>query len=86
MSFDTLLFRCAICRRDIRDWPGRNGRDAHLEPICRSCESVWTSGTGRPQHGSFKDRRRAMQLLALAEALHNRAALINWEDRVHGRA
>lgn len=26
MSFDTLLFRCAICRRDIRDWPGLRRR------------------------------------------------------------
>lgn len=78
--YDTFLFRCAICDRDIRDYPGRNGRDRHLKPICLSCEHRWTERVGKPAGGSFMDRRKAMQIVALVEALHSSAASIKWSS------
>ena len=83
--FDTLLFRCALCERDIKDYPNRNGRDRHLEPVCRLCESMWTEGTAKPKHGAMMDRRKALHVLALSNALHNAAALSQWSAS-HGRA
>lgn len=83
--FDTLLFQCAICERDIRDFPDRKGRDRHLEPVCRMCERMWTEGTGKPKDGAMMDRRKALQVLALSNALHNVAAVAQWSAS-HGRA
>ena len=75
--FGDLLFRCTICEREIYDIP-RNGRDCQLSPICRGCESRWTERMGKPKAGSFMDRRKAMQIAALAEALHSKAASLKW--------
>jgi hypothetical protein len=83
MTFDTFLFCCAICERDIRDWPNRKGRDRHVEPICRICERWWTERTGKPQGGSMMDRRKALHLLALSNALHNTASIAQW-NASHG--
>lgn len=80
-----LLFRCAICDREIWDCSGRNGRDRHLSPVCRSCEHHWTERVGKPSGGAFMDRRKAMQVTALAEALHSEAASLRWSSE-HGRA
>ena len=84
-SYDTLLFRCAICERDIRDYPDRDGRQRHLEPVCRMCVSTWTQGTGSPRDGAMMDRRKARHILALSNALHNAAAVAQWST-THGRA
>lgn len=83
--YDTLLFHCAICEREIRDFPNRNGRDRHLEPLCRMCEHTWTEGTGHPNDGAMMDRRKALQVLALSNALHNAVAVIKWSAS-YGRA
>ncbi|GEL44283.1 hypothetical protein MEX01_48740 [Methylorubrum extorquens] len=83
MSFDTLLFVCAICEREVRDYPDRNGRDRHIAPICRGCESRWPDRP--PQAGAFMDRRKAAHLSALANCLNNTAHIRQWEAR-HGRA
>lgn len=80
-GFSTLLFVCAICGRDIRDWPDRRGPDAQLAPVCRFCERVYTERVGQPKRGAFMDRRRARQILALASALANQAGLIEWETK-----
>lgn len=91
-GFNTLLFVCAICEREIRDYPFRNGRDRHLPPLCRGCESTHTySWNGRSRElaritdGSPMDRRKAKQVFALSDALHSEAATLNWKDN-HGRA
>jgi hypothetical protein len=84
-GFDTLLFRCAICRNDVRDWPDRNGRDRHLEPICRMCEQMWTERTGKPKDGSMMDRRKAAHVLALSNAIGNTASIMEWEA-AHARS
>ena len=83
--FDTLLFHCAICEREIRDYPNRNGRDRHLQPVCRFCESQWNERVGKIHTGAFMDRRKAMQINALAAALHNAAGAKQWEA-TFGRA
>lgn len=81
MSFDTLLFRCAICQRDIRDYPGRFPQAAHLKPICRMCERSWTERTGKPKGGTMMDRRKAMSVAALATALECEANALKWKHR-----
>ncbi len=83
MSFDTLLFVCAICEREIRDWTGRNGRDRHVAPVCRLCEDRWAGAV--PKAGAFMDRRKAAQVSALANALNGKAHALDWEAR-YGRA
>lgn len=78
-DFNTLLFVCAICRREIRDYPWRKGRDQHIEPVCRGCEREWTERTGKPDGGTLMDRRKAAHVLALANCLHNKASVKDWE-------
>jgi hypothetical protein len=77
-GFGDFLFVCAICESEIRDFPNRNGRDRHLSPVCRYCEGFWTERVGKPSGGSFMDRRKAMHILALSEALHSKARSIEW--------
>lgn len=80
----TLLFSCAICEREVRDYPDRNGRDRHVEPLCRMCERMWTERIGKPTDGAMMDRRKALHVLALSAALHNTASLQEW-NATHGR-
>lgn len=83
--FNTFLFCCAICERDIKDYPNRNGRDRHVEPVCRMCEREWTERTGKAQGGTMMDRRKALHVLALANAIHNVASLKEW-NAIYARA
>lgn len=76
-----LLFNCAICQRDIRDYEFRKGRDRHIAPICKYCEGEY--GDRAPMAGAFMDRRLAVQVSALANALNSRAHMINWR-RLYG--
>lgn len=80
-TFDTLLFRCAICQHDVRDFPNRNGRDRHLSPICRGCERGWSERIGKPTSGAMMDRRKTMQVVALSEALRSEASAIEWRHK-----
>lgn len=77
------LFTCAICRRDVVDYPDRNGRERHLAPLCRFCEGYY--GDRKPMAGAFMDRRLAVQISALASALTGEAHSKQWSAR-HGRA
>ena len=77
------LFTCAICEREVHDYRDRNGRDRALSPVCRSCESHY--GSRAPQAGAFMDRRKAVQISALAAALCGKAHCMQWEAE-HGRA
>lgn len=77
------LFSCVICQREIHDYPRRNGRDRHIEPVCRSCEYYQSDRV--PKVGAFMDRRRAAQLSALANALLGEVHSRQWEMR-YGRA
>lgn len=83
MTFNTLLFVCAICERDVRDHPDRNPRDAHLPPICKGCERHYPDVRRLPQ-GAMMDRRMALRLSAIANALNGAANVMEWEAR-YGR-
>jgi hypothetical protein len=70
-------FICAVCRREIEmRWNRRNGPDRIVPPICRTCEQSF--GSRGPQAGSFMDRRKSVQISALAEALRTAAAHRKW--------
>ncbi len=77
------LFDCVICNREIVDYTFRNGRDRHIEPICRVCEHSY-SAKG-PNAGAFMDRRMACRLSAIANALQGTAGSMDWERR-YGRS
>jgi hypothetical protein len=73
-------FACAICGTVVSNrW--RFGREREFAPVCRYCEGYYTMRVGKPQAGSFRDRREAMRLMALAEALHGAAGAKAWSDR-----
>lgn len=76
------LFDCAVCLRPVHDYRDRRNRDRVLEPLCRFCEGDFSERP--PQYGAFMDRRRAVQVSALANALLSRASIMNWERR-YGR-
>lgn len=73
------LFDCIICRRDIRDYAGRNGRDRHLAPVCNNCERKYSDR--RPGAGAFMDRRLVCQISALANALSGEAHAKKWQGK-----
>lgn len=64
-------FTCAICQRFYENrFPGPR-RDWPIPPVCRSCEGYWG---GKVAHsGAFKDRRKAVQINALSEAIASAA-------------
>ncbi len=73
-------FVCAICRRGVDNRNRPYARDQHLAPLCRRCEEVthyaWHGGARRRggiQVGAFRDRRKAYQVAALADALDQEA-------------
>jgi ribosomal protein L40E len=87
-EIEARFFRCAICRREIDtrlDW-ARKGKYLELAPVCRRCEqNEVSSGYGsraasgsRINSGSFKDRRIASRLLALANTLILEANQASW--------
>lgn len=78
-------FHCAICGMEVcMRWTVR-GRHRVMPPICPCCEHDYSKGTGKAQHGSFRDRREVVRGLALAEALRCEAARIQWGN-VHVHA
>lgn len=79
-------FICAICEREVggSPWGRPGGRDGHLRPVCAACEG---SHRQKPvmHAGSFRDRRKARQILALADHLNGTAHTMIWRQR-YGRA
>lgn len=71
-------FTCVICQHRI--WMRWNvvGPGEQIPPVCRSCESHYAKGAGQTMAGSFRDRREAIRLFAVAEALHCAAKQIQW--------
>ena len=73
-------YRCAICgetkslqwHRQPRDWP--------VPPICGYCESLWGVKIGATG-GSFRDRRMAVAVYALSDALTSAASIKLWETK-----
>ena len=80
-------FVCVVCERliDMRWNFGWRGRDKSIPPVCQSCEYNYTVGVGKPRGGSLMDRRQAVRVCALAEALRVAAQQITWSQK-YGRA
>ena len=74
-------FCCAICERKVSTRFCSVGRDEELAPVCRWCERDYAEGTGKPTVGSFRDRRNAIRIYVLAEALHTAAMRIQWSTQ-----
>lgn len=85
-------FTCVICRREATNrWHWRP-REYERPPVCTSCETFtgysWTGAARKrtsPTGGTFRDRREALRIGALADALAEEANRQTWENR-HGRA
>mgnify|MGYP001758574395 FL=1 len=74
-------FCCVICERKVNTRWCSVGRDEEVPPVCRYCERQYAEGVGKPAAGSFRDRRNAMRIYALAEALHTAAMRIQWSTQ-----
>jgi hypothetical protein len=85
-------FTCAICQHVVTNRWNYSPRDYERPPICKSCESVtgysWNGGTThrtKPSGGSFRDRREALRIGALADAIASEATRQAWRTK-HARA
>jgi hypothetical protein len=77
------LFDCTVCERPVTDYNNRGGRDRSIAPICMYCEKTY--GDRAPNAGAFMDRRIAVRLSAMANALRSTASMIEWGHR-YGRS
>jgi hypothetical protein len=75
-------FTCAICERVIsmRFNVYHAGRNKQHAPICAGCETEWARNIGKPEGGSFMDRRMVARGNAIAEALHSAALRQKWSN------
>lgn len=75
-------FTCAACERRVSmQFVYKLGAPwSPLPPLCVSCERDYSRGVGKPSGGSYRDRRQAIQLLALSEALRCEAARQSWPE------
>lgn len=71
-------YTCGICQAAVEMHWNHSGAGGRLPPLCFYCESVYSEGIGKPSGGSMRDRRTAMQIAALAEALRCEAARQSW--------
>lgn len=83
-------FTCVICNKLASNRFNWSPRDFERPPICRVCETIsgysWTGAArhyAKPTGGTFRDRREAMRINALAEALATAATRQEW-SRKHG--
>lgn len=74
-------FCCVVCLRNVDTRWNYVGRDEEVAPVCRWCERDYSEGMGKPAAGSFRDRRNAVRIYVLAEALHTAAMRIQWSNR-----
>jgi hypothetical protein len=77
-------FTCAVCKRAATNRWNYSPRDFERPPVCKSCEAIkGYNHTGaryrtKPSGGTFRDRRNAIRIDALADALSDEAAKQNW--------
>jgi len=70
-------FDCVICGRHVdRRWPDAR-HQADIEPVCFPCERY--DRVSIHPRGSFRDRRIARQIIALANALEGEARRAHYE-------
>ena len=84
-SHRPVLFTCVSCTKDIykSEWPCTKDWLREIGPICKSCERLWSRGTGRPSGGDVISRRRAMQISILADLITQEASNQKWRKK-HG--
>jgi len=85
-------FVCAICEQRATNRYNWSARDYERPPICKSCETVtgysWTGAARmrtKPTGGTARDKRDALRIAALADAIGHLAARQKWEAH-HGCA
>jgi len=85
-------FVCAICAGDASNRWNHSPRDYERPPICKSCETITGySWNGRPmtrtkpKGGTHRDRRDAIRIAALADAISAEAKRKLWSEK-HGCA
>lgn len=77
-------FTCAICQKAASNRWNWSAKDYERPPICKCCERGRTGwphsrrNAQPPSHGQFRDRREAMRLFAVADALAEEAARTTW--------
>lgn len=84
MSGET--FDCIVCGATVATHSGRYfNRPDHVAPLCGACERVkgyaWNGSRmyrSTPMAGAYMDRRKATQILALADAIDHEARLQQW--------
>lgn len=74
-------FVCAICQRDVdMRWSFSVRAHTSFAPICFSCERWYSGRVGKPDGGSFRDRREVQRGVAIAEALRTEAMRQTWSE------
>ena len=84
-------FDCVVCGHTVKCAWNPRGKDRQIPPICNSCERInGYAWHGRARHrtgatrGFWMDRRNAMRIDALADALAQEANHQQWRMK-HGR-
>lgn len=82
-------FSCVICGHVATNQWNYSPRDYERPPICKSCENIigysWTGAARtrtKPTGGTFRDRREAIRIAAIADAIADEAT----RGHQHGRA
>ena len=85
-------FQCAICGCGASNKFNRSPRDYERPPVCKSCEEItgysWNGGAMRrtkPTGGSHRDKRNALRIAALSDALVHECNRQKWSAK-NGRA
>ncbi len=85
-------FECVVCRTVASNRWNHSPKDYERPPICKHCERVtgytWTGQVRNrtlPTGGTFRDRREAGRIAALADAIAIEAQQQEWRKK-HGRA
>ncbi len=82
-------FTCVICERDASNKWNHSARHFERPPICKSCEEItgfsWNGGAlhrTKPTGGTFRDKREALRIGALADAIASEANRQHWETKL----
>lgn len=78
-------FSCAICGQVATNRWNHSPRDYERPPICKSCENItgysWNGGVKyrtKPTGGTHRDRREAIRIGAIADAISQEANRQKW--------
>ena len=81
-------FKCAICGHVATNKWNDSPRDYERPPICMRCEHhagyMWNGRTKlrtMPKGGTYHDKRQALRIGALADAISDEATQQTWSDQ-----